>query len=115
MVLETERGEVFPRPNHIFWIGLLTEEKRNSLFKRKTLKLPLIIHKFKSLSNIWEKSGFGQKSGQNQDHFDFVPNSGHAPEFGMFWYICLIFFGIFFPINQLDNTHGPSDKNFSPL
>ena len=33
-----------------------------------------------------EISGFQAFSGQNRDNFQFVPNSGRAPEFGTFWH-----------------------------
>ena len=39
---------------------------------------------FKSFSNFWEKLGFRQKSRQNWDNFDFVPNLGHVPKFVTF-------------------------------
>ena len=35
-----------------------------------------------------EISGFQAFSGQNRDNFQFVPNSGRAPEFGTFWHHC---------------------------
>ena len=37
-----------------------------------------------------EISGFQAFSGQNRDNFQFVPNSGRAPEFGTFWHHCLL-------------------------
>ena len=36
-----------------------------------------------------EISGFQAFSGQNRDNFQFVPNSGRAPEFGTFWHHCI--------------------------